>query len=87
MISDTTGIALGVVGSMIATTCGATWIIARIIMQIRTELHELKQDHFGLAVASEQALRMAIENPGMRVPDPRSPSRVIVVENKKELRQ
>jgi hypothetical protein len=37
---------------------------------------------YTLAAASEQALRMAIENPGMRVPDPRDPQRIIEVKRK-----
>jgi nitrogen fixation protein FixH len=44
--------------------------------QIAT-LTERAAGSYTLAAASEQALRMAIENPGLRVPDPRDPSKVI----------
>ena len=37
------------------------------------------QDRFTLTAASEQALRWAIENPQLHVPDPRDPSRIITV--------
>lgn len=36
-------------------------------------------DKYTLSAASENALRTAIENPGMRVPDPRNPSDIFVV--------
>lgn len=36
-------------------------------------------EYYLLTAASEQALRMAIENPGLRVPDPRDPSKIIHV--------
>lgn len=36
-------------------------------------------ESYSLAAASEVALRTAIENPGVRVPDPRNPDRLIVV--------
>ena len=39
----------------------------------------LEDSSYSLSAASEQALRMAIENPGMRVPDPRDPNKIIVV--------
>jgi hypothetical protein len=34
---------------------------------------------YTLAAASEQALRLAMENPGLRVPDPRDPSSLLPV--------
>lgn len=36
-------------------------------------------DRYTLTMAAENALRTALENPGMRVPDPRNPGSVIVV--------
>ena len=39
----------------------------------------LIRDRFSMTAAAEAALRQAIENPGMRVVDPRDPTKVIVV--------
>lgn len=47
--------------------------------KISDTLGRLTSDRFTLTAASEQALRWAIENPGLRVPDPRDPSKIIVV--------
>lgn len=42
-------------------------------------IDKLNEDKYPLSLASERALRTAIENPGMRVPDPRDPSQIITV--------
>ena len=39
----------------------------------------LENDRYTLTQAAERALRSAIENPGLRVPDPRDPSSIITV--------
>lgn len=38
-----------------------------------------KDERYRMTNASENALRMALENPGLRVPDPRNPGAVIVM--------
>ena len=43
-------------------------------------IQQLADDHYTTAAAAENALREAIENPGHRVPDPRNPGEVFVVE-------
>lgn len=53
--------------------------LAGAITDIRVEALE---DRYTLTAASERALRTAIENPGMRVPDPRDPNTIIVVRQK-----
>lgn len=49
------------------------------LAMLRVSFEEKMMDRFTLSAASEAALRQAIENPGYRVPDPRDPSKVIVV--------
>ena len=67
---------LGVVITLAGAVIMGTWIAAGK----SAVLDRLVEDHYGITAASEAALRQAIENPGMRVPDPRDPERVIVVE-------
>lgn len=43
-------------------------------------LKMIEENQYTKAAAVEQALRMAIENPGMSVPDPRDPAKMILVE-------
>ena len=44
------------------------------------ELSEaIQADRYTLTQAAERALRSAIENPGLRVPDPRDPHTIITV--------
>lgn len=81
-VSKNTKIALGLVLTIVSTAVGATWKISTVANAIRSDIHTLKSDHYGLAAASEQALRMALENPTLRIPDPRDPSRIITVHNK-----
>ena len=42
------------------------------------QLDDAKDERYRMTNASEDALRMAMENPGLRVPDPRNPGRVLV---------
>lgn len=76
--------------SVIGCTATVVWAAQSLKSKIEVRLDEnsaglalLKSEMYPLAVASEQALRTAIENPGMRVPDPRDPNRIIVVEGRK----
>ncbi len=43
------------------------------------DLERLRSTTLTLPMAAEAALRQAIENPGLRVPDPRNPQDIIVV--------
>ena len=49
---------------------------------IQARVTAIETNRYRISDASEQALRLAIENPGMRVPDPRDTSKIIVVETK-----
>jgi hypothetical protein len=79
-VSNTTKIALGIVVTIVTTAVAVTWKISSVANAIRSDIQNLQADHYGLSAASEQALRMAIENPTLRVPDPRDPSRIITVD-------
>jgi uncharacterized protein YlxW (UPF0749 family) len=47
--------------------------------ELAQSIEEVKNHSYTLERASEQALRTAIENPSLRVPDPRDPNRIIIV--------
>lgn len=51
----------------------------RAILLHDQQIKSLMTDRFTLPMAAEVALRQAIESPGMRVVDPRDPSKVFVV--------
>ena len=50
------------------------------LKRLRLDLTQLSEDRFTVAMASEQSLRTAIANPGMKVPDPRNPGQYFFVE-------
>jgi len=71
------------VGGLIA---GASWRISSAVTDINNQIRglasaieDVRTHSYTLDHASEQALRTAIENPSLRVPDPRDPTRLIVV--------
>lgn len=89
MISERTRVALPValqitlLSSVILCTATVVWVARGTMAKLdglRLDVDRLSTEMYRLAVASEQALRMAIENPGVRVPDPRDPNKIIVVE-------
>lgn len=70
--------------AVVGTGLSATWFLSSQLARYESRLESVeitvKEDRYTLTMASEKALRTAIENPGMRVPDPRDPSKIIVVE-------
>lgn len=48
--------------------------------KVQEKLSAMLEDRYSLPMAEADALRQAIENPGHRVPDPRNPGQVIVVD-------
>ena len=83
-ISDgsTLTITMSVAAGLIIFAIGATWWVAKTLSNITTQIKTMLtrlDNAFTIEKASEQALRMAIENPGMRVPDPRDPAKIIEV--------
>ncbi|MEM9372412.1 MAG: hypothetical protein AAGA55_02110 [Planctomycetota bacterium] len=65
--------------TIVASVVSSTWFITRHISNYEQRLSTVEQDAYTLTAASEKALRTAIENPQLRVPDPRDPSRIIQV--------
>lgn len=76
------------VGGGIATFAGGVWYLGRALQRIDGRLETLESritaveqsDNITSAKASELALRAAIANPGLKLPDPRNPSLYIRVE-------
>ncbi|QQS08659.1 MAG: hypothetical protein IPK69_11820 [Phycisphaerales bacterium] len=86
-LSTDTKITIGTAIAVVSTSIAATWWFSQQLAHFRSELATLASrisqgeaevaKSYTLAAASEQALRMALENPGLRVPDPRNPSQLI----------
>lgn len=86
---NSTWVTLGAAGSAIGFAVICTWIVSNQLSDINRQFSAMQArmdsledsigDRFTVAKASEVALRTAIENPGMRVPDPRNPSEIIEV--------
>lgn len=70
--------------SIIGTATSATWYLSAKITNFESRMENVENDRYSLTMASERALREAIENPGLRVPDPRDPTKIIVVEIKSD---
>lgn len=71
---------LATVASIVSTAIVGTWLLSSQLNGIRTDLRSLgnqivalQDDHFGKAEAEAAGLRMALENPGLKVPDIRNP--------------
>lgn len=65
--------------TIIASSTAAVWRISKVINRFESRLLDLEKDRYPMSIASENALRLAILNPGMSIPDPRDPNRIIVV--------
>lgn len=77
---------LGLVASVLVTVVTCTWKMASTLNEVNSTMRNLdarvsavESNRFRISDAAEVALRTAIENPKMRVPDPRDPSRIIAV--------
>jgi len=86
MITKNTRITLGAVASIVVLGAGVLWQGFRMLTNqevtnanVAAELKDIKEKTWTIASASEHALRTAMENPGLRVPDPRDPSKVFEV--------
>jgi len=77
-LNGDTKITLAVAVLCLSTAVGGTWKVSTAVNQLQRDV----AGSYTLAAASEQALRMAIENPGLRVPDPRDPSKIITTPSK-----
>lgn len=65
---------------LLITLIGCTAIIVRTVSNIKRDIAELKDHQYTITAACEHALRLAIANPKMNVPDPRNPSELISVQ-------
>lgn len=87
-LTTDTKITIGTAVAVVTTSIAATWWFSQQLSQFRNELVTMSgrisqgeaevAKAYTLAAASEVALRMALENPGLRVPDPRDPSQLII---------
>lgn len=73
--------------ALIGVVITCSWWLSNKVGAIDKSLTEmsnrivlLEDGRFSKAEAAEQAYRMAIENPGLRVPDPRNPAQIIIVQ-------
>lgn len=66
--------------AIMSTGLSATWYLSAKMSKYESRMQSVENDRYTLTMASEKALREAIENPGFRVPDPRDPTNIIVVE-------
>lgn len=78
-ITRETKVALGLILTVIGVGFASTWKVSAAVAKVEQRLAEVETDRYTLSAASEQALRTAMENPGLRVPDPRNPGQVFVV--------
>lgn len=86
-IDKDTKVRLGSAAMIVSAILGASWWLQQelranqdaVLETVRSDMKTLESKTFGIAAAAEAALREAIENPGHRVPDPRDPTKIIVV--------
>ena len=75
-LSENSKIKLGLAVTAIAA-CSS---LAVTLYGLRTDVDSMKTNQWTIAQQCETALRTALENPGLRVPDPRNPGGIIVVD-------
>ena len=76
-ISESTGLSIGLVSTVVITGVSCTIWITRSMAKLTARVERLEADHYTRSEAEAAALRMAIANPGMSVPDPRNPGQLI----------
>lgn len=86
VLTRDTKITIGTAVAVVGLAIGSTWWVAERLNDTTAQLINIRSEIEGVTAkmtdlykkseASEQALRMALENPGLRVPDPRDPSKV-----------
>lgn len=68
----------GLLGAVCIASLTIGWRAAVVLSRIDRRLASLEESRYTLPAAAEHALRFALENPGLSVPDPRDPSKLIV---------
>ena len=79
-LTKETKVSLGLAFVIVATVFTSTMWLTRKIDMMEYRLSALEKEQYTLAEAAEAALRLAIANPRLRVPDPRNPEVLIRVE-------
>ena len=89
-VSEKTRISLTIasMAALVIFVGGGAWQASNFAADIKTQIAGLRRDittlseeQMSMAKASENALRMAMANPGVRVPDPRNPGQFFEVRN------
>ena len=75
---------LMIAASVVVAAVGGVWRISAMFNKLINRLDHLdgrvkslEDDEFGLAKMSELALRAAVANPSLNIPDPRNPTKII----------
>jgi hypothetical protein len=77
-LTQSTRTTIGAAASVAVVVGGFAWAVHASLDDVSDRLGIIEQDRLGLTRASELAARAALENPGLRIPDPRDPNRVLV---------
>ena len=84
VISESTTVTLGVAAGIVMSVIGCTvWITNKLsgldtkLSAVTERLDHIEAEHFTKVEAEAHALRLALENPGLNVPDPRNPGQII----------
>lgn len=92
LLNTNTSITLGAAAAVVLTSITVTaWLNNKLnalsveLASLRADVTKLQGEQYTTSMAEAQALRMAIENPGLRVPDPRNPGQVIVVDKSRTI--
>lgn len=72
-------ICTSIIGGLGSLGTAGVWRAASTLTEISRDIRDLKSNSITRSEASDLALRAAMENPGLRVPDPRNPSQILVV--------
>jgi Pyruvate/2-oxoacid:ferredoxin oxidoreductase gamma subunit len=78
-ITEQTGLAIGLVIAIITAIVGCTYWLSNRLSSIDSRLSRLEENHYTVAEAEAHALRLALENPSINVPDPRNPGELLRV--------
>lgn len=84
-IDKDTRIRLGTAVAIVLTLIGCTWRLSMIYGEMKTDVEKVMIDRYTLSMASEQAMRHAMANPGIMVPDPRSPGQYFKIDKARML--
>lgn len=78
-VTQDTKVTIGTAVLVLVSLLTVGWRLNTEFSKLRTDLTAVQNDSYSKAAAAEQALRLAMENPGLRVPDPRDPTKVFEV--------